>query len=254
MIYIATHKEYNIPKMEGYIPIHVGAKGKQRIGYITDDRGDSISEKNPNFCELTGIYWIWKNCNDDYKGLVHYRRYFGKSNLSNDVKKAFSYDEMKVLLKNVDIVLPFVEHLLQPAGEEILIWCCTKEIFDKLEFIVKSKYPDYSQSFDCFFSGNNCTLFNMMFCRGEVFDSYCEWIFDILFELEKYVDLSVLNDYQKRLYGFLSERLLNVWVLKNKLKVRNVPVLQIEEPLWNRVNFIRRRFTNNLRFGIKYRR
>lgn len=253
MIYIAAHKKCNIPNIEGYIPIQVGAKGKQHIGYITDDIGNNISEKNPNFCELTGIYWIWKNCSDEYKGLVHYRRYFGKSNLSSNVNKIYSYSEMKELLEGADIVLPFVERLLQPAKEEILLWCCTKEIFERLELIVKLKYPNYSEAFDKFFNGNCCTLFNMLFCHRELFDDYSEWVFDILFELEKYVDLSSLNDYQKRLYGFLSERLLNVWVVHNNLKVKNVPVINTEMPMRTKINVIRRRVTNQVRFSIRSR-
>ena len=89
-----------------------------------------------------------------------------------------------------------------------------------------------------------------MFCKKKLFDSYCEWLFDILFEMEKYVDLTHLDEYQKRLYGFLSERLLNVWVKHNKLKAKHLNIINIEMGFWQRIQLIRRRITNQIIFMI----
>ena len=76
-IIIASHKKYQTAEEEMYVPIQVGAEGKEKIeGYIQDNTGDNISTKNPYYCELTGLYWAWKNLDADYIGLVHYRRYF----------------------------------------------------------------------------------------------------------------------------------------------------------------------------------
>lgn len=84
-IIVATHKKYQMPSDQMYIPIHVGADGKKDaegndldFGYIKDNTGDNISNLNPSFCELTGLYWAWKNLDADYIGLVHYRRHFSK--------------------------------------------------------------------------------------------------------------------------------------------------------------------------------
>ena len=79
-IMIASHKRYRMPTDSMYLPVHVGAAGKENIGYQRDDEGQNISELNPYFCELTGIYWAWKNLECGYLGLAHYRRHFkGKS-------------------------------------------------------------------------------------------------------------------------------------------------------------------------------
>lgn len=246
MIYIATHKKFENPNLVNYIPLQVGAEGKVNLGYLTDNTGDNISNKNSNFCELTGLYWIWKNCTDEYKGLVHYRRFFGKNNYSNVIKDIYSYQQLVEMTEDADIVLPFVETFKQNAKDELLLKCCTKDIFIKLEKIVKEKYPDYAQVFDEFFSNNRSSLFNMMFCKRELFDQYCKWLFDILFELEKIVDLNDLNDYQKRLYGFLSERLLNIWVEKNRLNIKHVPVINVGMSMVDRATLIRRRITNKV--------
>ena len=251
MIYIATHKKFNVPNLNGYCALQVGAEGKEKYGYLRDNIGNHISGKNANYCELTGLYWIWKNTDDSYKGLVHYRRYFGRNNLSNKIYDICSYEYLLNCLKSVDIVLPYVEYFKQNAKEEILLHCCTEEIFDKLRQIIETKYPDYIETYDRYFNENKASLFNMLFCKREIFDAYCEWLFSILFVLEKQVDLAKLNTYQQRLYGFLSERLLNVWVIKNKLVVKHLPVIHMELPVFDRIRLVRRRFTNRFRFWIK---
>ena len=251
MIYIATHKKFNVPNLNGYCSLQVGAEGKEKYGYLRDNIGNHISGKNANYCELTGLYWIWKNTDDSYKGLVHYRRYFGRNNLSNKISDICSYEHLLNCLKSVDIVLPYVEYFKQNAKEEILLHCCTEEIFDKLRQIIETKYPDYIETYDRYFNENKASLFNMLFCKREIFDAYCEWLFSILFVLEKQVDLAKLNTYQQRLYGFLSERLLNVWVSKNKLVVKQLPVIHMELPVFDRIRLVRRRFTNRFRFWIK---
>ena len=115
MIYIATHKAFDVPDIKDYMPLQVGAYNKETLGFLQDNIGENISCKNQNYCELTGLYWIWKNVDDAYKGLVHYRRYFGKSNLSCNINDIYSYDEMVSFLKNADIILPYVEHFKQNA-------------------------------------------------------------------------------------------------------------------------------------------
>lgn len=75
-ILVAVHKHYWMPKDSIYLPIQVGREGKEDLGFQGDNTGDNISAKNETFCELTGLYWAWKNLAADYIGLVHYRRYF----------------------------------------------------------------------------------------------------------------------------------------------------------------------------------
>ena len=76
-----------MPEDDVYMPLHVGAEGKESLGYTPDNTGENISSKNPNYCELTGLYWAWQNMNCEYIGLCHYRRYFGKSTHTKDIEK-----------------------------------------------------------------------------------------------------------------------------------------------------------------------
>ena len=76
-IIIALHKPYWVPADPAYLPLHVGKEGKADIGFRGDNSGDNISTRNGTFCELTGLYWAWKNLHDvEYIGFCHYRRFF----------------------------------------------------------------------------------------------------------------------------------------------------------------------------------
>ena len=110
-ILIATHKKYTMPKDAMYLPIYVGKEiSSIALPYCTDNTGEHISEKNPYYCELTALYWAWKNLKSDYIGMVHYRRYFVKKKPIPFIKDKFSYvlteKQLKPLLKNSDILLP----------------------------------------------------------------------------------------------------------------------------------------------------
>lgn len=227
-IYIAAHKKFNVPNNDIYIPLHVGAEGKDDLGYTLDSTGENISVKNPHFCELTGLYWIWKNSKAEYVGLVHYRRYFYKS-LFNNTKKILCKDDIVNILDKKDIILSQRGYTWGSSVRGQYEKKHIKDDLDKCEKILKDKYPEYSTYFDKVLAGDHYCPFNMFICRKELLDDYCTWLFAILFELEKEIDLKNREPYNARVYGFLSERLLNVWVLKNKLKVAELPVFNNEE-------------------------
>jgi len=105
-VIIAAHKKYKMPEDGMYIPMQVGSQGKPDICYIRDNTGDNISDKNKNFCELTGMYWLWKNDNSNVKGLVHYRRYFLEKKCKDKWEAIASKDYIEGILKDYDIILP----------------------------------------------------------------------------------------------------------------------------------------------------
>ena len=214
-IFVATHKQFSQKLPECYKPLLVGSHNKENITeYIRDDTGDNISAKNPSYCELTGVYWIWKNVNSEYVGLCHYRRYFCKGYGKILEKK----DIMKYLNSN-DIIVPKAFYTKESVYEYFKEKHNIKDL-DNCKKIIKKIYPEYSDSFDEVMNSNEVFICNMLITKKENFDSYCKWLFTIMNELEKITDLSKYDDYQKRLYGFLSERLFSVWIKKNNLKVK----------------------------------
>ena len=99
--------------------------------------------------------------------------------------------------------------------------------------IIKEKYSNqYETAYTVLHNENYGYYGNMLIAKKGIFDAYAEWLFDILFELEKRIqkDVFLRDSYQQRAYGFLSERLMTVWItLHSELKVREVPCIFVEE-------------------------
>lgn len=228
-MYVMAHKKFDCPKIEGYLPLHVGREGKEDIGYLSDNTGDNISVKNANYCELTGMYWMWKNDKkSDIVGVSHYRRYFTKQHLFRNPEKFLEKKYIEKTLEKYDIILPKKEIYKETAKEQYCLESGFMKDLDIIREIISKKYPEYLETYDKIMGQNLIHQFNMLICTKKVYDEYCEWLFDILFELEKRIDLNDgYNDYQKRIYGFLSERLSNVWIYFNKLKIKEERVVNL---------------------------
>ena len=235
-VYVITHKKINMIPQENYKVLLVGAYRGHVYGDCFDDAGDNISEKNANYCELTGVYWLWKNLQkDDYVGIVHYRRLFSRSFSKS---KKLSDKDIRKLLGKYDIILPFKQKMEPNVLEQFCQISGLKKDMDRVRGIIERQCPDYLRSFDSVMTDTEAYLFNMMICSREKFNAYCQWLFSIFDELEPMVDLSEYNDYQKRIYGFISERLLNVWVRQNELKVCELGVVNTEEDWSAGKNFL----------------
>lgn len=228
-IFIACHKKCELPNQEAYIPLHVGAEGKDDLGFTKDSTGDNISIKNPNYCELTGLYWMWKNTKSKYIGLVHYRRYFFKKNIYHTMDKVLTKNDVLNILKEYDAIVPKKIKLIRMTTKNQFAKFHHIKDYDVCRDIIEEKYPKYLDSFDKVSNRNYFYAFNMCIMNKKQFDKYCEWLFDILFEVEKRVDISNYTPYEKRLFGFLSERLFNVWLEENKLKLKELAVYNVDD-------------------------
>lgn len=225
-VYIMTHKKFDQPNIDGYKTLLVGAYKGHVFGDFFDDAGDNISEKNPFYCELTGLYWLWKHIDDDYVGIVHYRRYFSKS-VSR--KKILSEKDIKKKMLKADIIVPNKVNLFKSVESQFAAtYKNDPELLMLIRNSVKANYPDYLSAYDKVMKGSEIYFCNMMICSKLLYQQYCSWLFTILFDIEKNVDMTGYSDYQKRLYGFISERLLTVWIEKNRLKVCELGMVNID--------------------------
>lgn len=237
-ILVAAHKKYWMPDDDVYLPIHVGREGKDDLGYIGDNTGDNISAKNANYCELTGLYWAWKNLNCDYIGLCHYRRYFCKNSrffkLFVFIFKKFKNriilkkKDYKDLLSRYQIILPQKYRMGKMNVYEQYKLNHNIDDLEKCFKIIDNLYPEYVESYKKIMKQNYMYSCNMFVMPKNFFDDYMEFLFNILTEVEKKLDISDYDVYQTRVYGFLSERLFNVWLEKNKFKIKEMPVLNLE--------------------------
>ncbi len=230
VVIIAAHKKYEMPIDKMYLPLHVGAEGKNDLGYIKDNTGQNISIKNPYFCELTGIYWAWKNLDADYIGLSHYRRHFSyKKKSKNKFKNILTLREAKKILETTDVILPkkrkyYIENLYSHYDHTMYV-----EPLDETGRIIKEKYPDYFEYFQRLHHRTSAHMFNMFIMKKEIFNGYCEWLFDILFELEKRIDNTNYDNFHARFYGRISELLLDVYLQKNNVSYKEVKFIYMEK-------------------------
>ena len=236
-IIVATHKKYKMPEDNIYIPLYVGSKGKESIGFERDDNGINISEKNPYFCELTGLYWAWKNLNADYIGLSHYRRHFTCNRRipkkeEDKFKVLLNKYQVNEILDNTDIILPkkrkyYIENLYDHYKHTMYI-----EPLDETRKIIEQQCPEYINEFDKLHKRTSAHMFNMFIMKKEYLDSYCEWLFNILFELEKRMSSEQFDSFHSRFYGRVSELLLDVWINTNNLKYEEIKIIDMQNINW----------------------
>ena len=247
-ILVATHKPYEFPSDDGFFPIHVGAgKSSQQIdGIQRDDQGDSISELNPYFCELTGLYWAWKNKKADIFGLVHYRRYFRGGFLKVKDTAVASSSELIQLLNHYDVLITKKRWYIVDSVREHYKNAHHEKDLSVVRECISELHPDYVGAFDQLMSERGLSLYNMFVMRSGLFDQYMDWLFGILFRAKDRIDVSEYDPYQQRVFGFLAERLFNVWLIhhSDSIKIKQLPVVNLEgENLFLKaLSLLRRKF------------
>lgn len=203
---MATHVAFSKPPFEYIVPIFIGNASKKNNDFgITDRAGINISLRNHIYGELTALYWIWKNTQDDMLGLCHYRRFF-------DITEP----EIREALDGNGIILPPAFHLKWQVDQQF-VRVHNERIWRQTLDVLYRQYPQYELLAPQVFSGNLLYRYNMFIGRRAFVETYCLFAFNILFELEKIVEMEQFNHYQQRYAGFVAERLLTLYVLGNNI-------------------------------------
>ncbi len=245
-IAVCYHKEFDLIQNEILHPIQVGATLTDvDLGFLKDNMGDNISAKNRNYCELTALYWLWKNSDASYKGLMHYRRLLdlacGDKRWYNNFPKnideilLLSKSRVNTLLEEYDIILP-MKRTIQQSSSVYNYYKKRHYIsdLDRILGIIKEKSPQtYDTAIEVCMNSNELYLYNIFIASKEFLDEYAAWLFDILGTLEAEIQLDVekRDDFQQRVYGFLSERLFTVFVeykKKQGMRYKEVPTVYCE--------------------------
>ena len=248
---VATHKKYEMPTEDIYLPLHVGAEGKVDkngnqldFGYQRDNIGENISVLNYCMGTQCALYWAWKNLSADYIGLVHYRRYFtnGKVDKNNRLNSIITRKQLEPLLDKYKVIVPqkrkyFISTIYNQYANTMN---GGKEQLDTTRKIIKELTPEYLNAFDKYMKCRGGYIFNMMILPKKLMDDYCEWLFKVLLELYKRIDQTGMSDFDKRYGGRISERLFNVWLIK-KIEDGTIKKDDIKElPYTENVNWIKK--------------
>ncbi len=204
----------NPPLMPDYVKkLYLGCDGAQADGIdisgqadFYDNTGNNISCKNPNRCEMTAHYWVWKNrleTADEYVGICHYRRIL---ELSDD-------DLRRIRSNDVDVVLPY-PMIHYPSCRIQHTWYVPEKDWDLLVRVVRELYPEYGDRFDAIFDAPEFYNYNMLLAKKNVFADYCAWLYPILDRIE---ELSVPkgSDRHDRYTAYLSESLTTLYFMVN---------------------------------------
>lgn len=245
-VIIAAHKKYWMPEDPMYLPLHVGAEGKTDekgnpldLGYCKDNSGENISTLNPSFCELTGLYWAWKNLDSEYIGLSHYRRHFSIKKKKTLQDSVLTQNEIQPYLGTIKLFVPkkrkyYIESLYSHYAHTHY-----SSQLDYTREIISKDYPEYLKSYDKIVKHTYGYMFNMLIARKELLNDYCEWLFDILFKLQDMPNKPELSAYQERYFGRVSEIIFNVWLdyqiesgRIGKKELMEIPCIHMEKINW----------------------
>lgn len=234
-VLVATHKNYDMPNDGAYLPVFVGnaIHPKNNPGFQGDDVGENISLKNKNYNELTAIYWAWKNLDADAVGLVHYRRYLvDNPKEGSGFNRILSEQNLNELLNSYDVILPKKRNYYIESNFSHYIHAHREEPLNITKNVIKKYYPNYIGAYDSVMNRTSAHMFNMFVMKKVYFDQYSEWMFDVLGKVEDKLDISEYDTYEARVYGFISELLLDVWLEVNQPKSIEVPFKFMEKQNW----------------------
>ena len=243
-IYILSHREvpYGIWDNELYTPLQVG--DAEDFLSVRDDKGVNISNLNPMYAELSGMYWVWKNTDTKYKGQCQFRR---RLEFPADYDFDSDFEQYRVIT-------------MQPLMLGTTLYnqyasCHSKKDMDLLEEIIDEDYPEYSGTFQSVIKRGSILYYSNGFIMPNgMYDMYCEWLFSVLGkfrermgwntneDVEKDIAEDIANGersgmrgvrYQMQVLGFLSERLLTLWLMTNipPFLIKTVPYKKYENLL-----------------------
>ena len=222
-IIVATHKPYPMPAEEMYVPVQAGAAVNPRLDYRGDDSGEEISGRNDRYCELTALYWAWKNLPAEALGLCHYRRYFCEPGKKQPLKE----QTLQALLKETPVILPRKRNYFIETGKSQFVHAHGSDSLEALRSVMADRCADDLEAFDRSMQRMKGHRFNMFIMRREQLDAYCAWLFCILFETEKR-----MGTVPPRMMGFLAERMIDAWIETRKIPYRELNVYQTERVNW----------------------
>lgn len=258
-ILVCYHKKDTLFKNEVLTPIHCGRalaleraktdKNQQKNcewllkNTIGDDTGDNISLKNQTHCELTALYWAWKNYdalgNPEYIGLVHYRRlldfldkYPSKEFAQCINMKDWGLENIRKVVDPIDVVLP-KPFDFKKEGKTICEQYADSHNIEDLNTVIsimQEKYPDTNMEvIDEYLNDYKSAMCNMFVMKRELFFEYCSWLFNILESAENRIQISE-DTYQKRVFGFLAERMFNMFILQKQSEVKTIscPIINVK--------------------------
>ena len=258
VIAVVAHKPYPMPQSDIYLPLHAGGALRPDVlpDFAQDDSGDNISLRNGTYCELTGLYWLWKNADAPYLGLVHYRRYLGSfapphamPDRKNRFARIMTHRDLNETMALTDIIVPTKRHYVIECVRSHYEHTHSGVQLDVTRQVIAERCPEFLPSFDQVMASRSAHMFNMFVMTRAKLDEYCSWLFPIVDAVAARVDTTGYSDFDARFPGRISEMLLDVWLDGTGYDYAEMPLASTEPVRWDRkiVAFLKAKF-----LGCKY--
>ena len=237
--FVCCHQPVFVPEHPLLVPIQVGsALAKERFpGFLHDDEGENISHKNRSYCELTAQYWAWTNANADYCGFFHYRRYIYpdlnakwpyrvERTPSSALLKKLRYDRFEEIISQYDLIEPIGENMYIPVQEHYARGPYHhRRDLELIKQIIRENYSEMLEAAETYLAGTVCYFGNIYVMRHDVLHDYCSWVFRVLQEFDHRCDISGYSLQERRVDGYLAERLFGIYLTfrRKDFKVLELP-------------------------------
>jgi hypothetical protein len=233
-IFVVTHEQSKRLFGNDFVYLGVGDKKTELSCDCFDSEGDNIANLNPYYCELTAQYWIYKNCNAKFVGLVHYRRMFYHHLISPFHYFFYSRKQLRSILDKYDAIITTRYYVHSGGFRDVAEEYSAnhrKSDLDNIGKIIQQFYPAYYSAFLSVMGSKRISGCNMLITSKTIYDDYSSFLFGVLFRLQSMINFNDLIGPQKRIFGYLGERLLNVYFEKNKdLKVKRLHACLTSRP------------------------
>ncbi len=195
-------------------PIQAGAAlASSHIAEITDDTGDNISERNRMYCEMSAVYWVWKNTDHDWVGIEHYRRHL--------LVKPW------MLTSEVDAIMP-LPYICYPHEAAQFRRFVSEDVLQALLRALKQLHPDQYEEYKSILYGQYQYTYNLVCARRDVFRAYCGWFFEITQLMETMAD-EVPEIRETRALSYVAEVLTNLYFMSHQQELK---ILHVEKAIY----------------------
>lgn len=179
---------------------------KMKIAPILDNTGKNISAKNKQYCEMSAVYWVWKNTDHAWKGVEHYRRHL--------------HVIPELLYNDIDAVMP-LPYICYPSTRAQLLRFISEDVLRGMLHVLKVLHADKYDEYVNILNGKYQYTYNLVCAKREVFDAYCTWFFEITEYMET---LGIDEIANTRALSYVAEALTNIYFMSNRntLRIKHV--------------------------------
>lgn len=231
-VVIAVPKACWLPKDPLYVPVQTGAAWRPNLGLTPDNTGDNISVKYPGYGELTALYWAWRHRDDDWLGLAPHHCHFTLRRFRAERKNVLTLDQARMLLGGAEVILPPRRKYWIETNAAQYARVHDARDLERAREVLSQRCPEYLEAFDRSMRRTSGHRFNMFIMRRDVLDRYCVWLFDVLSALDNRTPEARFSEGDPHVFGYVAERLLDVWLETNAIKCREIPCVFMEKRSW----------------------